>query len=232
MTQSKKMGALLVTEAPTQSNRYFSGFVELVCVNEEPRIDSRLLARSFGKRHQDLFELVKDHRADFEELGKVRFETGPSVGSRTGQSERFAMLNEDQSYLMLAYSRNTARTRQLKVKLVKAFGEARRAADTRKTEYLPAYHALHDAIKQAAAGSANERFMHLNANRLINQLAGVEADHRPTAGPLQQSLLAVGSALAAKALQGVCSGSVHDRIKVAVRPLTALLDQPQAGEAA
>jgi phage regulator Rha-like protein len=192
----------------------------------EPRIDSRLLARHFGKRHQSLFELLKDHRADFEDLGKVRFETGASPG-KTGQKERFALLNEDQCYLLLAYSRNTARVRQLKVRLVKAFREARRAADVHRLEYLPSYHQLHDGIKVAAGGSPNERFLHMNANKVINQLAGVQPGQRQTAGPLQQSLLAIGCALAAKGLQTRNGEKVHECIKTAVKPLAGLLELDQ-----
>ena len=70
---------------------------ELTTLKAEPRVDSRLLAKQMHKQHQSLFELVKDHRADFEQLGKVRFETGASPGSKTGQTERFALLNEDAS---------------------------------------------------------------------------------------------------------------------------------------
>ena len=150
----------------------------LTTLKAEPRVDSRLLAKQMHKQHRSLFKLVKDYRADFERLGKVRFETGASPGSKTGQTERFALLNEDQSYLLLTYTRNTARTRELKVKLVKAFGEARRAAGQHQTEYLPTYHQLHDELHALAAGSVNERFVHMNVNRLINQVVGLDAGQR------------------------------------------------------
>lgn len=196
----------------------------LTTIKAEPRIDSRLLAKSLGTKHQSTFELLKEHRTDFEELGKVRFETGASTGSKTGQTERFALLNEDQSYLLLTYSRNNPKTRGLKIKLVKAFSEARRATDIRRSEYLPAHHAMHDAIKQKAAGSPNERFMHMNANKALNQLAGVQAGCRAGAGWLQQSLLAVGSALAANAVEAAQDAhGLHERIKTALKPLEGVL---------
>lgn len=174
----------------------------LVIRKDEARIDSRVLALHFGKDHHDVFELVKNYRTDFEQLGVVRFQTEkPLPGSKGGRPERFALLNEDQAYLLLTYSRNTAKARALKVKLVKAFGEARRAAQSHRAEYLPTYHALHDAIHARAAGSSNEKFVHLNVNKLINQTAGIEAGQRASATIPQQSLLTVAQAVAAKAMQ-------------------------------
>lgn len=194
----------------------------LTIVKAEPRIDSRLLAKSLRNKHSSTFELVKDHRADFEELGKVRFETGASPGSKTGQTERFAMLNEDQCYLLLTYSRNTARTRQLKVKLVKAFGEARRAAGQHGAEYLPTYHQLHDELHALAAGSDHERHVHMNVNRLINKTVGIEAGQRSAAPMPVQSLLAVAQAVAVKAARGAADHRAgYQRIKSAMMALSA-----------
>jgi phage regulator Rha-like protein len=195
----------------------------LTTVKAEPRIDSRLLVKSLGTKHQSTFELLKDHRADFEELGKVRFETGASPGSKTGQTERFALLNEDQSYLLLTYSRNTARTRQLKVKLVKAFGEARRAAGQHGTEYLPTYHQLHDELHALAAGSDHERHVHMNVNRLINKTVGIEAGQRNVASMPKQSLLAVAQAVAVSAARGAVDHRAgYQRIKSAMDALLAV----------
>ena len=184
------------------AEQHDSGKLALVIHKDEPRIDSRVLALHFGKAHHDLFELVKNYRTDFEQLGVVRFQTEkPLPGSKGGRPERFALLNEDQAYLLLTYSRNTAKSRALKIKLVKAFGEARRAAQAHRAEYLPTYHALHDAIHARAAGSSNEKFVHLNVNKLINQTAGIEAGQRASATVPQQSLLTVAQAVAAKAMQ-------------------------------
>ena len=198
---------------------------ELTLVKNERRADTRLLAKHLGNQHKNVFELVKNYKADFEQLGKVTFQT---EALPSGQLEKFALLNEDQAYLLLTYSRNTTKVRALKVKMVKAFAEARRAAEVRQVEYLPTYHQLHDAIKVAANGSPNERFIHMNANKALNQLAGVESGQRAGAGSLQQSILAVGSALAAQALQNATDGhGLHKRIKAALEPLTGILALPE-----
>lgn len=191
----------------------------LTATKTEPRIDTRMLAQHLGNQHESLFKLVCTHRVDFEELGKVRFQIGASPGSRTGQTMKFALLNEDQAYLLLTYSRNTARVRELKVRLVKAFRDARIAAGTRKDEYLPTYHRLHDVIQHLASGSPNERFVHANVNRLVNKVAGVEAGRRATAPLPRQSMLTVAQAVAASALQGALDH--HDGYQRVKRALNA-----------
>ena len=214
-----KTDAMLVTNPVSHAG--FQDFA-LTTTATEARVDSRLLAISLGTKHQSTFELLKEHRADFEELGKVRFETGASPGSKTGQTERFALLNEDQSYLLLTYSRNTARIRQLKVKLVKAFGEARRAAGQHGAEYLPTYHQLHDELHALAAGSDHERHVHMNVNRLINKAVGLEAGQRSAASMPVQSMLAVAQAVAVKAARGAADHRAgYQRIKSAMVALSA-----------
>lgn len=194
----------------------------LTTTTAEARVDSRTLAQHLHIKHQHLFEQIKDYRSDFEQLGKVRFETEASPDSRTGQKVKFAMLNEDQSLLMLTYSRNSVRVRELKVRLVRAFGQARRAADMRQTEYLPEYHRLHDAIRVLAGGSVNQRFVHMNVNRALNQFAGVAAGQRRHAAIPQQALLIIGQMMAARAMQGSTDYRVgYQRIKQQLLALTA-----------
>lgn len=184
------------------------------------RIDTRLLAHHLGNRHQSMFELVKIHRADFEELGLLRFQTGEPTG---GRPEKFALLNEDQAYLLLTYSRNSARVRPLKIRLVKAFREARMAAEMRKTEYLPTYRELHDEIHALASGSPNEKFVHSNFNKLVNKVAGVDAGHRATAALPQQSMMIVAQAIAARTLRGAPDHrTAYQRTKLALAGLVAV----------
>jgi len=95
--------ALMVTKSADHAE------LTLIATTKEARIDSRVLAKHLGNKHQNLFELVKDHRKDFEQFGILRFQTGEINGR--GQPEKFAMLNEDQCTLALSYSRNTARVR-------------------------------------------------------------------------------------------------------------------------
>ncbi|MFX5793975.1 hypothetical protein ABTD98_23170, partial [Acinetobacter baumannii] len=63
--------------------------IQLANVQGEARVDTRAMADQLGRKHQNVYEMVKDYQADFEQLGKVRFETGPLIGSKTGQKEKF-----------------------------------------------------------------------------------------------------------------------------------------------
>ena len=88
----------------------------------EARIDSRLIAQRLGIKNRSLYALLKTHQDEFQRLGILRFQS--AVISGRGQPEKFALLNEDHAFLVLIYKRNNPRVSDLKVKLVKAFGEA------------------------------------------------------------------------------------------------------------
>lgn len=195
MATTKKMGRDSGKSAtPTTSVNAItlSGFAK------EPRVDSRLLAKYLGNQHQHVRELLTDYADDFRELGILRFETGEIRGR--GQPERYVLLNEDQAYLLLTYSRNTKRARELKVRLVKAFREARQRLDIRNQEYLPTYHELHDEIAHLAGGSSHEKFVHMNINRAINKAVGIESGQRCSLSLPRQSAVIVAQAVASRAM--------------------------------
>ena len=193
---------------------------QLTCIREERRADSRLLAQHLGNKHRPTMVLIERYASQLEQFGKVIFQRTPSNESRTGQRERFALLNEDQTFFLLTLSKNTPRVVDLKVSLVKAFSEARRAAEVRTLEYLPAYHELHDAIQKHMTGSSNARWAHTNANKELNRISGVQPGHRKEARVLQQSVLAVACTVAARALAGAPGEiKVHACIKAALQPL-------------
>lgn len=168
--------------------------------NADVRIDSRILAEHLGVQSETVMRLLKNYTDDFKAFGILRFEIGEIVGR--GQPEKFAMLNEDQCYLLLTYSRNSAKVRSLKVKLVKAFGEARRSRDLSQAEYLPTYRALHDEIHALAAGSQNEKFVHMNLNKLVNKAAGIGSGQREGVPFPVKSMLVTAQMIAAAAMRG------------------------------
>jgi phage regulator Rha-like protein len=203
---------------PTTSTNDTS--LALVQVKDEPRIDSRLLAQHLGNKHQNVRELLTDYADDFRQLGILRFQTGEISGR--GQPERFAFLNEDQTYLLLTYSRNTQRVRGLKVRLVGAFREARQAAEQHHVDYLPTYHALHDEIHALAAGSADERFIHMNLNKLVNKAAGIEAGQRAGLPVPTKSLTIAAQFIASQAMRGAADAKeAYQRAKTALERFNA-----------
>lgn len=200
--------------APLQSQ-----IVEIATDKKEPQIDSRTIAASLGVKHKNTFALIQDFKTDFEQLGKVRFKT---EALPSGQSGKFAMLNEDQCYLLLTYSRNSKHVRALKIKLVKAFSEARRALETMRVEYLPQYHALHDHLHDLAGGAANERFVHMNFNRLINKFAGIDPGSRHRETRIPQSRLIFAQAVVSGVVAGSTSpGEAYARAKDALNGVAA-----------
>ncbi len=100
----------------------------LTTTTTEARVDTRLLARQLGGKHKAVIESLTKYKADFLKLGKVPFQT---EALPSGQREKFALLNEDQSFFLLTLSRNNRRVVNLKVLMIKAFGEARRPAPRR-----------------------------------------------------------------------------------------------------
>lgn len=100
----------------------FSVDLSLTVTSKEARVDTRLLAKKLGNQHHNTLALVIKHEAAFQKLGKVLFKTEPLSDSRTGQRERFALLNEDQAFFLLSLSRNTDLVVGLKLKLIESFG--------------------------------------------------------------------------------------------------------------
>lgn len=222
MSKNKKAVGVLTTQTAyeMESHRNHSPQQLVVSIGgDEPRVDSRVLAKHLGASHKSVFELIRLYLADFAELGKVPVQTEALA---SGQSEKFASLNEDQCYLALTYKRNTPRIRELKVRLVKTFRQARKAAELRQVEYKPGYHELHDAIDAKAAQSHNAKFVHMNFNKLCNRAAGIAAGQRATASLPAQSMLIVVQAIATSAVQAAPDHHLgYQRAKAALQALSS-----------
>lgn len=105
-------------------NSTFAG-LSLVVENDTAKCSTEVMADELGNEHQAVIKLVRRYLPDFEEFGQVGFEIRP--GYNNSRIE-YALLNEDQCYLLLTYSKNTEKARRLKIKLVKAFSEVRSAS--------------------------------------------------------------------------------------------------------
>ena len=193
----------------------------LITTKDEARVDSRLLAQHLGNKHRHVIALVEKYADKFRGLSQLLFKN--AVGERLqggGNPERFALLTEDQAYFLLSLSRNSERVVNLKLKLIQAFSEARHATNLRQAEYMPTYHQLHDRVHELAIESSNEKFVHINVNKLVNKAAGVEAGQRASASLLQQAMLIVCQDLATKAMNG--ANDHHDGYQRAKQCLQAL----------
>jgi hypothetical protein len=87
-------------------------------------------------------------------------------------------------------------------------------------EYLPTYHDLHDEAHRLADGSASERFVHMNLNKLINATVGIGAGQRDQLALGQKSLAVVAQMAATNALRA--SNDHHDGYQNAKQALSSL----------
>lgn len=163
-----------------------SNIITLIEKKREARVDSLALADNLSVQHKNVLALVDSYQAEFKEFGPLAFETRKGEPLQHGgfaKATRIALLNEDQSYFLLTLTRNTKRTKHLKVGLVKAFSRFRKHQQS-DTDYLPYYHELHDSVKALAdrahqcGSNAPEHVFHININKLINDAFGLKSGQR------------------------------------------------------
>jgi phage regulator Rha-like protein len=148
---------------------------EIIQVEGEHRIDSRLVAQSLGIEHESFMRTLSTYEPELQELGILRFEIGEIRGR--GQPQKYVLLNEDQAIFAATLSRNTRQVVTFKLKLTKAFSEARKQLQAS----TPAIHTFTDALRPRALENLNqvpdgyfsvmsELFKHLyNLEALLNQ---------------------------------------------------------------
>ncbi len=88
----------------------------------ERKVDGVLTEKP--REHKDVLVLIRKYQSDFEEFGRVTFETAPFVTAGGMQNREVAILNEDQATLLMTMFSNTALVRKFKVNLIKAFRKA------------------------------------------------------------------------------------------------------------
>ena len=154
--------------------------VMLTLIEDEPRVDSRLLVEKLGNKHKNSIALIERHLGKFKEFGLLPFQTEAvkTPESRGIKHLKFALLNEDQAFFLLALSRNTDRVVELKSSLILAFREARyghawQALEARKKEAsLSGSRLAHWRYDKA---SMHQHVIHLNEQlKLPIELEGVQ----------------------------------------------------------
>lgn len=192
-----------------------------ISTNKEPRADSRVIATHLDIQHESVLKMLKEYEAGFKELGFLRFEIGKIEGR--GRPERFAMLNEDQAHFLLSLSRPSPRTVPLKLALVKAFRDSRRALAAYQEGTLPTHKALQDAIQAVPGGPG--QWLHSNINKLVNITAAVTAGTRPACDATTQAVMTLLQSVAAKAVRGAADAKdAYARAKAVLQPLSALAE--------
>lgn len=91
-----------------------------------PTTTSMRIANGTSVQHKNVIELVRNNIADFEEFGRVAFETQPFDTAGGMQHQTVAVLNEEHATLLLTYMRNNEVVKDFKKRLVHAFSALRR----------------------------------------------------------------------------------------------------------
>ncbi len=86
---------------------------------------SLIIATNCDLQHKNVIALIRKFQSDFEELGRVAFETRPFMTAGGEQKQEIARLNESQATYLITLFRNTDIVRQFKLELVKEFWRMR-----------------------------------------------------------------------------------------------------------
>lgn len=81
-------------------------------------VDSITISEGFMIEHRSITRLINSHLNGLEKFGKVRFEITPS---KSGQKQSVVYLNEQQTMLLLTYTKSNPKTDEFREKLVKDF---------------------------------------------------------------------------------------------------------------
>ena len=170
--------------------------IDIVRIKNELRTDSRMLAGFLDHRHRTILENIDKYLSKFSELGRVPFETGTLETNGGKQTQRFALLNEDQCYFLLTLMRNNERVVEAKLALVKAFRDARAQLaerDSARIEGKRVRRLETDSIKMlvdyaSAQGSQSAKRYYANVTRMTNDMLCIGAGQRDSlnAGQLKQ----------------------------------------------
>ena len=158
--------------------------LSLDLIKSEFRVDSRLLAPELNHRHRTILENIDKYKSQFESLGQLPFQT--EVGIRGGTPVRFALLNEDQCYFLLTLMRNNNHIVAAKLKLVKAFRDARTQLakrDIARIEGKQVRHsetaAIRDLVEYARTnGSENADMYYMTITKMTNAALNIDTGQR------------------------------------------------------
>lgn len=101
-------------------------------IKQKPFTNSEIIAHETGVQHKNLLELIRTYLSDLQEFGRVAFETRPFETAGGEQNREIAILNEEQTTLLITYMRNSEKVRHFKKVIVRAFFDMRNTLHTIK----------------------------------------------------------------------------------------------------
>ena len=190
----------------------------------EPYTTSEVIAEAAGVKRRSVAHLIQQHKADFQEFGRVRFEITPLHTAGGIQKVTVYHLNEQQATLLMTYLKNTEQVRTFKKELVRQFYAMRDFIRERQSPIWQDTRALGkeirrmetDAIKALVAhaeaqGSQHAARYYQSISRLANRTAGVVERDRAHAVELSV-LLMVEKIIAQEISTGIEAGRPYKDI--------------------
>jgi len=131
-------------------------------IDGELLVSSIVIAESIEHEHKQLIRLIRDNIKDFQEFGRVGFENAPFETKGGIQKREIALLNENQSTLLITYLRNSELVKRFKINLVKAFAIMKDKLNNKTLSY--------EEIMQNALYLADKKVKELEySNKALNE---------------------------------------------------------------
>lgn len=189
--------------------------ISLNLISNEFRIDSRLLAPELNHRHRTILESLDKYTDSFKLLGSLPIDS--EMGSHGGVPVRYFLLNEDQCYFLLTLMRNNEKIVESKLKLVKAFRDARKQLAERDIARLDGKQVRRletDAIKHLveyakASGSSKPEMYYVTLTTMTNKSLGIESGQRDKMDARQLQLLKIAETLVEIAIRDGLKAELH-----------------------
>ena len=155
-------------------------------IDGEPKTDTMIVATKSGNQHKNVLELIRRNIGDFEQFGRVAFETAPFATAGGVQRREVAQLNEQQATLLVTYLRNTEIVRKLKIALVRDFYAMRQILAERSDHQIRSRELRSQSqleMMQAAKGLIHPDHLEAKARvvlaRGLGEHAELDEDRRP-----------------------------------------------------
>jgi phage regulator Rha-like protein len=145
----------------------------VIAVKEQPMTTTEIIAEQTGVQHKNVIELVRTYQVDLEDFARVAFETRPFETNGGTQTREIALLNEEQTTLLITYMRNSDIVRAFKKAIVKAFFEMRKELAKRQpavTDKRSTHTSMMTALVESREDQGKETKAHhfIIENKLCN----------------------------------------------------------------
>ncbi|WP_071579504.1 Rha family transcriptional regulator [Corynebacterium diphtheriae] len=147
---------------------------------------SEIIAGGVGIQHKNVLETIRKNQADFEEFGRVAFETRTRQTAGGPQKTNIAILNREQAMFAMTLFRNTPVVVDFKKNLIKAFVamEPRLEQAEHQINALMRQSQMQMELCQAAKGLIHPDHLEAKARIVLARGLGEAPELNPATRPL------------------------------------------------